>query len=79
MWLFFFFLQSGDIREPSKVRTRGCISSHLEEEEEEGGGQEQKMRSGDVILFLDAELFLYSFHLTVCVCLSLLCLYVSYL
>ena len=28
-------MQSGEIREPSKVRTQGSISSHLEEEEKE--------------------------------------------
>lgn len=45
------YLQSGEIREPSKVRTRGSISSHLEEEEKEGGKQEKRRQRGDVLGF----------------------------
>lgn len=39
------FLQSGEIREPSKVWTQGSISSHLEEEENEEGrhGEEEEV------------------------------------
>lgn len=43
-------LQSGEIREPSKVRTQGSISSHLEEEEKED--MEKRMRRrGDAFYF----------------------------
>ncbi len=50
------YLQSGEIREPSKVRTQGSISSHLEEEEKEGGKQKKRRQRGDVLGFLfDAE------------------------
>lgn len=38
------FLQSGEIREPSKVQTQGSISSHLEEEEKEGGQKRRRRR-----------------------------------
>lgn len=51
----YVFLQSGEIREPSKVRTQGSISSHLKEEEKEGGRQEQRRRGDVLFLFLDAE------------------------
>lgn len=44
------FLQSVEIREPSKVRTQGSISSHLKEQVKEGGKQE-KRRRGDVLFY----------------------------
>lgn len=68
------FLQSEEIREPSKVRTQGSISSHLKKEEKEGGRQEKRRRGDVLFLFLDAEgccvfiSFDYVHHfITVCV------------
>ena len=41
------FLQSGEIRDPSKVRTQGSISSHLEKRRKE----DRKRRKGGGVMF----------------------------